>query len=84
MKKLDFLYISYNQDIRVRYFDTQLQRERVAVPDFYLPDQNKLVEIKSPWTYDKQNMLDKETAYKALGYNFELRLDEDIKEPRFI
>ena len=38
-------------------------------PDFYIYDTNTIVEIKSSWTLDKQNMIDKFIAYKQLGYN---------------
>ena len=34
-----------------------------------------IVEIKSSWTLDKQNMIDKMKAYKELGYNFKLICD---------
>lgn len=44
------------------------KRNRVAIPDFYLPETNEIIEIKSSWTFDKQNMKDKFIAYKKLGY----------------
>lgn len=34
-----------------------------------------IIEIKSSWTLDKQNMKDKMKAYKELGYNFKLICD---------
>jgi len=63
------------EKVKVQYFDTQLNYERTAIPDFYLIDTNELVEIKSSWTYDKQNMIDKFKEYKKLGYNTKLILD---------
>lgn len=78
MLKLDQEHISYdNTVVRIVYWDTQLLRIRVAFPDFYLPASHTLVEIKGNYTYDPQNMLDREKAYKANGYNFELRLNLD-------
>jgi hypothetical protein len=72
-KELDKQQIEYEMEkLRILYWDSQRQIQRVAIPDFYLPKQNKIVEIKSPWTLDKQNMKDKEKAYKEHGYVFEL------------
>ena len=31
------------KEARTRYWDSELQRERVAVPDFYLPETNEIV-----------------------------------------
>ena len=52
-----------------------LAKERVAIPDFYLPRTNEIVEIKSTWTYNKQEMNDKFEAYRNLGYIPKLILD---------
>ena len=51
------------------------KKTRVAIPDFYIPSLNMIVEIKSCWTYDEQNMKDRVKAYKKLGYNFKLVKD---------
>jgi hypothetical protein len=40
-----------------------------------LPETNEIVEIKSSWTYDEQNIKDKFNAYKNLGYKTKLILD---------
>lgn len=58
--------------MRIQYFDTQKNKQRIAIPDFYLPETNTIVEIKSSWTLDIQNMKDKFIAYKKLGYNTKL------------
>ena len=63
------------ESISIRYFDTQINKIRTAVPDFYLPETNTIVEIKSTWTFDKQNMIDKRKAYLEKGYNFKLILE---------
>lgn len=76
-QNLDSQKIKYEyESIRIKYFDTIRQRERVAVPDFYLPDTNEIVEIKSKWTLDEQNMKDKFKAYRDSGYNPILILDK--------
>lgn len=75
-EELDKQKVEYKMEtLRILYWDTKLLRQRVAIPDFYLPKQNKIVEIKSPWTLDEQNMKDKEKAYKEHGYEFELKVD---------
>lgn len=60
------------ESLRIKYYDSQKDKERIAIPDFYLPDSNKIVEIKSNYSLDKLNMKDKEKEYKKLGYDFEL------------
>lgn len=72
-KYLDEHDIEYNvEDLRIKYYDTEKQIERVAIPDFHLLNENTIVEVKSPFTFIKQNMIDKACAYKQLGYNFQL------------
>lgn len=80
-KELDKNKIKYNvETIRIQYFDTLTNSNRTAIPDFYLIDTNEIVEIKSTWTYDEQNMKDKVKAYKESGYNVKLILEhKEIK-----
>ena len=59
-----YLQLEYEYEkVRIKYEDTQANTWCVAVPDFYLPETNTLVEIKSEYTYDKQNMEDKECIW---------------------
>ena len=75
-KELDKNKIRYIvESLRVQYFDTLTNTKRTAVPDFYLIDSNEIVEIKSTWTYDEQNMKDKVKAYKESVYNVKLILE---------
>ena len=60
---------------RIKYYDSQQNEFRCAIPDFYLEETNTIVEIKSLWTYDHINMKDKVKAYKNANYNFKLILD---------
>ena len=79
-KELDSLKIDYEvEKLRILYWDSQLLRQRIAIPDFYLPETNTIVEIKSTYTYDKINMEDKFKAYKAHGYKYKLILDKIIQ-----
>lgn len=77
-RELDKQKIDYNvEEFRIKYFDTQKQEYRCAIPDFYIPNKNLIVEIKSKWTLDIQNMKDKFEEYKKLGYNCKLILDHN-------
>ena len=77
-KDLDNSKIVYKvEQIRVEYFDSILNQVRVAVPDFYLPETNEIVEIKSDFTLDIQEMLDKFEAYKNFGYIPKLILEHE-------
>lgn len=64
--------------MRIRYFDDSLQQHRIAVPDFYLPRQHKIVEVKSEWWLDRPNMESKRIAYQKLGYSFALYLEHKL------
>ena len=75
-KELDKQKIDYEVEyFHIKYFDTQKQEYRCAIPDFYIPSTNTIIEIKSEYTLDKQNMKDKMKAYLNLGYNFKLICD---------
>lgn len=74
--ELDEKRIWYDvESLKIKYFDHIQQIYRCAIPDFYLKDSNTIVEIKSTYTYNEQNMMDKVKAYKELGYNVKLILD---------
>lgn len=67
--ELDLLKINYEfETIKIEYFDSVLNKSRIAIPDFYLPATKELIEIKSDFTLNIQEMLDKFIAYKTLGY----------------
>ena len=83
MKELDKAKISYQGEgyLRFEYYDTQMNKKRTAYPDFYLPESNTIVEIKSKFTLNPQNMVDKVKAYKEAGYNFKLILNhKEVEE----
>lgn len=61
--------------LKIKYFDTITNKFRMAIPDFYIKDENLIVEIKSQFTLNVQNMKDKVKAYKGLGYKFKLILE---------
>lgn len=73
--------IDYDMEaLRIKYYDSYTKMFRFAVPDFYLPETNTIVEVKSKWTLDKQNMIDKRKAYLELGYNFKLLYEHEFVE----
>ncbi len=80
-KKLDTYKIDYEvEKIKIRYFDSIQNKERIAIVDFYLIELNMLVEIKSSFTFSLQNIKDRFKAYKEKGYNYKLILDNKEEE----
>lgn len=77
-KELDSLKIKYEvESIRISYFNKVKDREAIAVPDFYLPETNTIVEIKSDFTLDIEEMICKFDRYKELGYSVKLLLEKE-------
>ena len=75
-KILDKQNIDYEvESKKIQYYDSKENRLRIAIPDFYLPNENKIVEIKSYWTLDIQNMKDKIKSYLDNNYNVSLILE---------
>lgn len=76
-KFLDENHIKYEVEyLRIKYWNSQTNEFRCAIPDFYLPESNTIVEIKSTYTLNKTEMIDKFKEYKKLGYNCKLILDK--------
>lgn len=70
---LDKNKISYEvEKIRIPYFDQRREEERIAIPDFYLPATNELVEIKSPYSLDPLELQSKFLKYHEEGYKVKL------------
>jgi hypothetical protein len=65
----------YTEHFKIKYYDSQKEKERIAIPDFYIEKDNCLIEIKSNYTYDETNMRDKIKKYKELGYKVKLILE---------
>ena len=79
--ELDEKQIDYDVEaLRIKYFNTIENEFRCAIPDFYIPSKNMIVEIKSNWTFNEQEMKDKKKAYLEQGYNFKLILEHKEKE----
>lgn len=74
--ELDKYEIEYEvESLKIKYYDSERKIYRLAIPDFYLPKSNTIVEIKSNWTLNIQEMKDKVKSYKNLGYKFKLILE---------
>jgi hypothetical protein len=75
---LDNQKIDYEvENLKIEYFDTKSNTYRISIPDFFIPESNTIVEIKSTYTLDKTNMRDKRKSYIENGYNFKLILDKN-------
>jgi hypothetical protein len=58
---------------RIKYYKQETQSEHMYFPDIFIKSINKIIEVKSTWTYKKEldvNTL-KGNACKNNGYNFE-------------
>lgn len=78
MEYLDSKKIPYEYEFRYfRYFDSVQKKERLACPDFYLPETNEIVELKSTYTIQGkvQELKDKFKVYKEEGFKPKLLLD---------
>lgn len=76
-EKLDEQKILYEvEKVKIPYFDTVKNKNRIAIVDFYLTEFNMLVEIKSTFTFDIQNMKDRLLAITNQHYHFMLILDD--------
>jgi hypothetical protein len=70
----ELIYWLQNKDlqyekIRVKYYDSQTQKEKIYITDFYDEKTNTIVEIK-PSKYQNVNFYDKKKATIEQGYNF--------------
>ena len=80
---------TYELDFLTKYCDTypDIQRgpsinyeNKIYHPDFYIPSLNLIIEIKSSWTLDKNEMKLKSDATINAGYKFIMILDKNYHE----
>lgn len=62
------------ESIHGPYYDSVLNKDRIAIPDIII-DNRIILEVKSSWTYNKPNMIDKVISYKFNGFDVILGLD---------
>lgn len=63
------------EKVRIEYYDSEKNTNRIYITDFYDIKQNKIIEIK-PSKYQNLNFLDKKKAVIDNGYQFEV-VDEN-------
>jgi hypothetical protein len=56
---------------KIIFFDENGEKHHHYV-DIFIPSKNKMIEIKSAWTVQKKHIFFKQTAGKALGYEYEI------------
>ena len=70
-RQLDSSKIYYEvESLRIKYYNTNKNSIRCAVPDFIIPNEKRIIEVKSNWTIKGrvQELKDKFKAYKEKGY----------------
>jgi len=66
------------ESLKVGYFDSERKTDAVTIPDFYLPFQNLIIEVKSNAEYNSLKTKDKSQAIIQNGFNFILAGKKEI------
>lgn len=75
-KELDKKKIRYEvESIRMTYQRSIENRTGIMITDFYLPDSNTIVEVKSDFTYNEQDWKDRVSVLSSKGYKCMLLLE---------
>jgi hypothetical protein len=55
------------------------EKQKYYFPDIYIPSENKIIEVKSTWTYKckQDNIQEKANATNLAGYNYEIWIYDD-------
>lgn len=67
------------ESLRIPYFDSERNVEATTIPDFYLPEHNTIIEVKSNARFNSPQTKDKIKAISKLGYNTLLFGRKEIK-----
>jgi len=54
------------------WYNDESGKKRRHYVDIFIPSQNRCIEVKSEWTYNKPNVLCKQKSAKELGYKYEI------------
>src|SRR5579859_5422569 len=73
--KLEWEY----ETLKINYFDSGRKINTITIPDFYLPIQNIVIEVKSNAEYNSQKTKDKSKAIIKKGFRFFLVGRKEIK-----
>jgi hypothetical protein len=76
--KLDSLRTPYITEKPIIKYINEKWNPSAAYPDFYLPDHNILIEVKSTYFRNKENMELKFKAYEELWYKCVLIVDKKV------
>jgi len=74
MKENDFIpYVGNNSEFPIIEYVDNLDTKRRYFPDIFIPKLNKIIEVKSSWTYEINKEINdiKAETCKKLGYSFE-------------
>lgn len=75
------------EKVRIKYYDSQKKRKRIAIPDFVFEKEKIIVEVKSRHTFKENEMKDRFEAFSELGYTNYLWLEKEfyvLKHDNFI
>jgi hypothetical protein len=75
LQMLDETEIKHNgHNVPELWYDDDTGKKHRHIVDFFIPSQNKCIEVKSTWTLKikKDNVLLKQTAAKLLGFEYEI------------
>lgn len=64
---------------RIPYWDTERKIEAVTIPDFYIPETNTIIEVKSNAEFNSQKTRDKIVGIKNKGFDVFLIGKNEIK-----
>lgn len=67
------------ETLRISYFDTERKVNATTIPDFYIPDRNLIIEVKSNGEYNSQKTKDKSQSILKKGFSFILAGRKEIK-----
>jgi hypothetical protein len=82
-EKIDESYIITGiQNVPVIWYNDESGKKHRHYVDIFIPSQNRCIEVKSTWTYEKQIdiVLLKQQAAKELGYKYEIWVYNNKKE----
>ena len=70
------------QNVPVIWYNDENGKKHRHYVDIFIPSQNKCIEVKSTWTYEKQIdiVLLKQNAAKELGYKYSIWVYNNKKE----
>ena len=80
--ELDFINKYYNKINIVNGMTIRYNENKVYFPDFYIPELNLIIEIKSDYTFnsDKEINIEKQKACLEQGYNFIFIINKNYTE----